>query len=148
MRFAILLEIILLCKMNNVNQDPASVLTFANFRNKNTQNEQKQIKKAHQTSNIAHNNTSSKHVIITDVRKDDDFAGITFSMYKRSQVKKSLIEAMNRCAIEEANYWAAELICCGCYIELWEVIMEFMGRNINTSNPKFAGYSFKVFSGF
>ena len=38
---------------------------------------------------------------------------------------------MSKGAIEEAMF-----ICCGCFIELWEIIMEFLGRNINTASPK------------
>ena len=87
-------------------------------------------------SNSNAHSTSDNSSTINDIRHPEDFAGVSFSLYKRSQVKKSLVEALNKSAIEEANYWAAELICCGCFLELWEVLLEFMGRNINTANPK------------
>lgn len=121
-----------------------SVLTFANnvLKNRNTSQQNKSSTVNTQAGQ------GSKHVLISDVRKHEDFAGITFSMYKRSQVKKSLVEAMNKCAIEEANYWTAEFICCGCFIELWEIILEFMGRNINTSNPKLPVIISKCFQDF
>ena len=85
------------------------------------------------------NSQSSKHhcqVIVRDDRQINEFAGVSFSLYKRSQVKKSLTESMSKGAIEEANYWAAELVCSGCFLELWEIILEFLGRNINTASPK------------
>lgn len=88
------------------------------------------------------------HVTIEDARSPEDFAGISFSMYKRSQVKKSLVDAMYKGSIEEANYWAAELICCGCFLELWEVILEFLGRNIYTANPKLPVIIARCFTSF
>lgn len=69
-------------------------------------------------------------------------------MYKRSQVKKSLTDAMNKGAIEEANYWGAEMVCCGCFLELWDILLEFIGRNINTSNPKLPVIVAKCFNDF
>ena len=51
-------------------------------------------------------------------------------------MKKSLVDAMTKGAIEESNYWGAELVCCGCFLELWEVLFEFMSRNVGMSNPK------------
>ena len=91
---------------------------------------------------------SESKSVISDPRQQEHFAGVTFSMYKRTQVKKSLVEAMTRGAIEEANYWGAELICCGCFLELWEVLFEFMSRNIGMSNPKMPVIVEKCFHDF
>ena len=94
------------------------------------------------------NQTNQCQVIVKDDRQINEFAGVTFSLYKRSQVKKSLLESISKGAIEEANYWAAEFICCGCFIELWEIIMEFLGRNINTASPKLPVIIEKCFQNF
>lgn len=75
-------------------------------------------------------------VIINDIRGQDEFAGISFSLFKRSQVKKSLLETIYKGNLEEANYWTAELVCCGCFLELWEVLLEVLGRYIYTANVK------------
>lgn len=87
-------------------------------------------------------------VNIEDPRQLEHFAGVTFSLYKRSQVKKTMIDAMSKGSIEEANYWGAELICCGCFLELWDALLEFMGRHINTSNPKLPVILAKCFQDF
>lgn len=102
-----------------------------------------------QTNKQANTNQANQcQVIVKDDRQINEFAGVTFSLYKRSQVKKSLLESMSKGAIEEANYWAAEFICCGCFIELWEIIMEFLGRNINTASPKLPVIIEKCFQNF
>jgi hypothetical protein len=102
-----------------------------------------------QTIKESNTNQANKcQVIVKDDRQINEFAGVTFSLYKRSQVKKSLLESMSKGAIEEANYWAAEFICCGCFIELWEIIMEFLGRNINTASPKLPVIIEKCFQNF
>lgn len=87
-------------------------------------------------------------VVIEDQRQPEHFAGVTFSLYKRSQVKKSLIDAMTKGAFEESNYWGAELICCGCFLELWELLFEFMSRNVGMSNPKMPVIVAKCFADF
>lgn len=87
-------------------------------------------------------------VMIDDPRQQEHFAGVSFSMYKRTQVKKSLMDAMTKGMIEDANYWGAELVCCGSFLELWEVIFEFMSRNIGMSNPKLPVIITKCFQDF
>jgi len=77
---------------------------------------------------------------INDDRVLDDFVGITFSMFKKSQVKRRLLTVMYNGQVEEANYWAAELICCGAFVEIWECILEFLGRHIHLGNPKLPVY--------
>jgi hypothetical protein len=86
--------------------------------------------------------------VIEDQRQPEHFAGVTFSLYKRTQVKKSLVDAMTKGAIEESNYWGAELVCCGCFLELWELLFEFMSRNVGMSNPKMPVIVEKCFADF
>lgn len=94
------------------------------------------------------NQKGQPQVLINDDRQINEFAGVSFSLYKRSQVKKSLVESMTKGLIEESNYWAAELVCCGCFLDIWEIIMEFLGRNINTANPKLPVIIEKCFQNF
>ena len=78
--------------------------------------------------------------LINDIRTPGQFAGITFSKYKKTIVKEQLIKSMVNGKVEPACYWAAELICAGHYMELWEDILHYVGKYIHLGNPKLASY--------
>jgi len=78
--------------------------------------------------------------LINDMRTPGQFAGITFSKYKKTNVREQLIKSMVNGKIEPACYWAAELICAGHYMELWETILHCIGKYIHLGNPKLASY--------
>ena len=50
---------------------------------------------------------------INDVRTEKEFRGKSFSSYKKTQVKKILQTSLSQGKVEDACYWAAELICAG-----------------------------------
>ena len=75
---------------------------------------------------------------ITDIR--DNFKSITFSEYSKSKVKLELIKCINNSKIENACNWTAELICAGHYIDLWDIIINYMCKYINLGNPKLSLY--------
>lgn len=77
---------------------------------------------------------------INDIRNTTHFRGVSFSNFKKTEVRKQYIECMKRGKIEPACYWCAELVCAGHYGELWETILHFMAKHIHLGNPKLVVY--------
>ena len=85
---------------------------------------------------------------INDIRTPAQFKGISFSKYKKTDVRKQLIENIKNGKLEPACYWCAELICAGHYMEVWEIILHYVGKHIHLGNPKMVIYLEKRFEIF
>jgi len=82
---------------------------------------------------------------INDIRIQSNFKGISFSKYKKADVRTQFIESMKKGNVEPACYWCAELICAGHFMEVWEIILHFVGKHIHLGNPKIVIYLEKRF---
>lgn len=86
--------------------------------------------------------------IINDIRDIQSFKKITFSKYKKTDVKKSLIQCILKESVEESCYFCSELICSGHFIEIWEIILLIVSKHIHLSNPKLPYYIYNRFENF
>jgi len=77
---------------------------------------------------------------INDIRSTTHFKGVSFSNFKKTEVRTQYMECMKKGKIEPACYWCAELVCAGHYGDIWETILHFMGKHIHLGNPKLLVY--------
>jgi len=85
---------------------------------------------------------------INDKRLQKEFTGISFSKYKKSDVKKQLKQAILNNRIEQANYWCAEMVCAGHFLDIWETIILISNKHIHYGNPKLPIYISMRFDNF
>jgi hypothetical protein len=82
---------------------------------------------------------------INDIRTSAQLKGISFSKYKKTDVRTQFIESMKNNKVEPSCYWCAELICAGHYMDVWDILLHFVGKYIHLGNPKIVIYLEKRF---
>lgn len=85
---------------------------------------------------------------INDVRQEQDFKGITFSGFKKTDVQKEYVKSVLSGRIESALFWACELVCAGHLKDLWNLNIFIFTKNIHCGNPKLAVYLDRRLSSF
>lgn len=85
---------------------------------------------------------------INDKRIAKEFKGMSFSGFKRTEVKNQLLQNIINGKIEDANYMCCELICCGSFMEVWETIILVISKHIYVSNLKLPLYIQSRFENF
>jgi hypothetical protein len=90
----------------------------------------------------------SEKVQINDMRLYGDFKGMSFSGFKISDVKKQFLLNMYQGKIEQSCYWCAEMVCAGHYMDIWELMLLYLGKHIHIANPKLPIYVCKRFQVF
>jgi len=94
----------------------------------------------HSEQNTLENQIDELDSHINDTRRKADFRSISFSEYKKINVKKELINAIIESKHDSACYWSAELVCAAHYDDLWETIIVVYIKFIHVSNPKLCIY--------
>lgn len=94
------------------------------------------------------NNQVEPSSYINDMRGPTGFRGVSFSKYKKTEVRKIFIQHMLKGKVEPACNWAAELICAGHFMDVWEIILHYMGKHIHLGNPKCVIYLEKRYDMF
>jgi len=85
---------------------------------------------------------------INDKRLIQEFKGITFSGFKKTEGKREFLNNILEGKIEGSNYWCAELVCCGAFMDIWEIILTVTCKHIYISNLKIPMYLEKRFNTF
>ena len=85
---------------------------------------------------------------INDIRTMQDFRISSFSKYKKTEVSKAFLQSLIDIKKENACYWCAEMVCTGMFLELWNVIINFMSKYIYIGNPQLPKYISKRIEDF
>uniref|UniRef100_A0A6C0LX55 Uncharacterized protein n=1 Tax=viral metagenome TaxID=1070528 RepID=A0A6C0LX55_9ZZZZ len=76
------------------------------------------------------------NVEIDDMREPKMMRIITFSNYKKTDVKKELIKSITNKQPEYALHWCVEMLCSGYFLDLWNIFILYSSQYIHLGNPK------------
>jgi hypothetical protein len=95
---------------------------------------------AHTAGGEEEDDKNTPMVPIYDSRTCNDFKQMTFSKFRKIDVRRELMASFLKEDAESANFWVGEFLCAGHGSELWEIIGVFISKHIVNANPKLAIY--------
>uniref|UniRef100_A0A6C0JCL8 Uncharacterized protein n=1 Tax=viral metagenome TaxID=1070528 RepID=A0A6C0JCL8_9ZZZZ len=75
-------------------------------------------------------------ILINDMRSATSFGKVSFSNFKKVDVCKMLLTSMDQRSQDKSTFYAAEMICSGYFLELWNIIFDFVFGKIHLGNPR------------
>lgn len=76
-----------------------------------------------------------KQFIINDTRDVNQFHKMTYSGYLRKDVLDILFKKIDESSLEEVCFWCAEVVVSGYFEDLWERIIIYYAKYINSNSP-------------
>ena len=76
------------------------------------------------------------NIEIKDTRNIKEMRLITFSNYKKTDVKKELIKSLQNNRPDYALHWCVEMTCSGYFLDLWNIFILYSCQFIHLGNPK------------
>lgn len=77
---------------------------------------------------------------IEDFRPIESFKKITISAFKKTDVIKEFTKCLYQKKMEDAVFFASELLCSGHLLDLWNIILQYASQHIHYGNPKLPIY--------
>ena len=77
---------------------------------------------------------------IADIREQKDFSNLTFSEFKKSDVKKEFLKSLKESSLEPACFWCAEMVCSGYFVDVWDIIILFYSKHVQQGCPSLCVY--------
>jgi len=90
----------------------------------------------------------SEKYLIQDIREIKEFKTISFTGYKKTDVKHKIMQCLLDSKVEELCYWTAEFITAGHFMECWDICFYFLGKHIHLGNPLMILYLHKKLETF
>lgn len=79
-------------------------------------------------------------VIINDNRVSSYFTKTTFSNFKKTELLKAFNNSLEERNIEKGCYYVSEMICSGYYIEIWNMVINYICKFVHICNPRLIIY--------
>ena len=79
-------------------------------------------------------------IIINDNRLSTYFSKTTFSNFKKNELLKAFTSSLDEKNMEKACYYVSEMVCSSYFIEIWNILINYVCKFIHVSNPRLIIY--------